>query len=137
MKNRYQYILFLISAIAVTFAVKTAYAEESSGIEVPAAPSMIEAPLLTPTPPKISEAILEVLKPEEWFRTFQQYIKVPFPGTEIKKVEVNQEKISELNFEIGKETGVDIMRFFQFIGKVLVIILEGVARIIRGLLSGG
>lgn len=90
----------------------------------------------TESTPPISETILKILKPEEAFKTLQNYIKLPLPGTGVKKVEVDKENVSKLNTQITKETGVDVLKFFQFIGKVLIIILEGATRLIRGLLQG-
>ena len=80
----------------------------------------------------VREEALKLLKPEQWFKTLEQYIKVPLPGTGVKDIEVNREKVSELNIEIGRETGVDLVKFFQFVGKILVIVFEGIARLIRG-----
>ena len=106
------------------------YAQISTSTEPP--------PIKSELPPSpVREAVLELLKPQQWFNTLQQYIKAPLPGTGVKDVEVDQEKVSELNIQISKETGVDLLQFFQFVGKVLVVILEGAARLIRGFIPGG
>ncbi len=95
-------------------------------------------PIKSELPPSpVREEILKLLNLGQWFKTFEQYIKVPLPGTGVKDIEINRENVSELNIEIGRETGVDLIKFFQFVGKVLVIILEGIARLIRGLIPGG
>lgn len=93
-------------------------------------------PIKSELPPSpVREAVLKLLKPDQWFNTLQQYIKAPLPGTGVKDVEVDREKVSELNIQISRETGVDLLKFFQFVGKVFVVILEGIARLIRGLLQ--
>lgn len=89
---------------------------------------------LRPDQSPVRKEILRLLQLESWFQTLQQYIKVPLPSTGVEEIEVDRGKVSELNFKIGKETGVDLLRFLQFVGKVLVILLEGVARVIRDLL---
>ncbi|MDO8560813.1 MAG: hypothetical protein Q7R91_01190 [bacterium] len=87
------------------------------------------------SPPPAKDAILKLLKPDELFKTLQNYIKVPLPGTGVKEVEINKGKVSELNQQVNEHTGVDLIKFFKFTGKILVIILETAARLIRGLLS--
>lgn len=89
---------------------------------------------LPPSP--VRDAILKLLQPEELFKTLQNYIRVPLPGTGVKEVEVDKGKVNELNQQVNEQTGVDIIKFLQFIGKLMVIILESVARLIRGLLAG-
>jgi len=86
-------------------------------------------------PPSLGEEILRTLQFEKVFKELQQYIRLPLPGTGREDFEVNREKVSELNIQIGKETGVDLITFFQFIGKILIIVLEGTARIIRGIIQ--
>ena len=88
---------------------------------------------LPPSP--VRDAFLKLLQPEELFRTLQTYIRVPLPGTGVKEIEVDKGKVGELNQQINQETGVNIVKFFQFVGKIMVIILESVARLIRGFLS--
>lgn len=125
MKN----VLIILSFSAVVAAVPCGFlyaqGQELDALEVP----------LTGDKPTVRDAILQIIQPEKLFNTFQQYIKVPLPGTGVKEVEVDPEKVSELNFQITKETGVDLLKFFQFIGKIFVIILEGTARIIRQLMQ--
>lgn len=126
--------LFVFSIVIVTAVIFLPhgflYAETSTSAEPP--------PIKSELPPSpVREAVLELLKPQQWLNILQQYIRAPLPGTGVKDVEVDKEKVSELNIEISKETGVDLLKFFQFVGKVLVVILEGIAKIIRGLVSGG
>ena len=82
----------------------------------------------------VRDAILKLLQPEEIFRTLQTYIRVPLPGTSVKDIEVDKGKVTELNQQINQETGVNIIKFFQFIGKVMVIIFESAAGLISGFL---
>lgn len=124
-------ILTPFFALAVLPVAFFAYAQDLQTLNEDSPAVRSELP-----PSPVREAVLELLRPEEWFRTLQQYIKVPLPGSNVKDIEVSQEKVSELNVQITAETGVDIIKFFKFIGKVLIIVLEGLARIIRGLLSG-
>lgn len=122
--------VFSILAAAVFLPYGFLYAQTTTSTEPP--------PIKSELPPSpVREAVLELLKPEQWFNTLQQYIKAPLPGTGVKDVEVDKEKVSELNIQISKETGVDLLKFFQFVGKVFVVILEGVARLIRGFIPGG
>lgn len=126
------YLLFLAFFITGVFAFHWVYAQEQGLFEDRSAERLEE---VLPSP--VRSEVIRVLKPEEWLKTLQQYIKAPLPGTDVKDVEVDKEKISELNLQISSETGVDLLKFFQFVGKVLVILLESIARLIRGLLSGG
>lgn len=137
MKKYTQYVPFLVLSFFILYPLGNAWAEESPAMTPSTGSPVSEAPNIAPNvPPKIREAILEVLKPNEWLQLFQQYIRLPLPGTDVKTIEVDRGKVSELNIEVGRETGVDLLRFFQFVGKVLVIILEGVSQIIRGFING-
>ena len=127
-KSAFFVVIMLASAILMPYGFLNAQTPSSSE------PPSIES--ILPSSP-VREAILELLKPEQWLKTLEQYIRVPRPGSDAKDIEVNQERVSELNIEIGRETGVDIIKFFQFAGKVLVIILESVARLIRGFIPSG
>lgn len=126
--------LFVISILAVILLAP--YGFLSAETTTPNGESLPIIKLELP-PSQVREAVLELLKPEQWFNTLQQYIKAPLPGTGVKDIEVDREKVSELNIQISKETGVDLLQFFQFVGKVLVVILEGAARLIRGFIPGG
>ena len=119
---------FLISAVMLGFSILISYAPviHAQGTEA-------RFPELPPSP--VRGAILELLQPEELFRTLRTYIRVPLPGTGVNEVEVDKGKAAELNRQINQETGVNIVKFFQFTGKVMAVILESAARLIRGLLS--
>lgn len=85
----------------------------------------------------VRDELIKLLRPEKWLESLQQYIKAPLPSTDIKSIDINEKKVSDLNTQISRETGVDILKFFQFVGKILVIFLEGAARLIRLVLPAG
>lgn len=130
---------FFICILVVTFGVflvHTPFAKaENPDANAPqgAGPSAIKSEL---PPSPVRDAILKLLQPEELFKTLQKYISVPLPGTGVKEVQINKGDVTELNRQVNTETGVDIIKFLQFIGKLMVIILESIARLIRGLLAG-
>lgn len=88
-------------------------------------------------PAPIRAAVLQLINAEGLLKTIRQYVKIPFPGTGVKNVEVNTQNVSELNQQIQSETGVDLFKFARFIGRILVSALEGAARLIKSNLPGG
>ncbi|MBI2639602.1 MAG: hypothetical protein HYW90_01775 [Candidatus Sungbacteria bacterium] len=126
MKNIFIVLSISAAVVAVPCGFLYAQGQELIVLEAPSAGNK----------PTARDAILQILQPEKLFNTLQQYVKVPLPGTGVREVEVDPEKVSELNVQITKETGVDLLKFFQFIGKIFVIVLEGIARIIRQLIDG-
>lgn len=128
-------IIFTILWAALPFYASHAQGEAPLDV-LKDIPSPQEVVSELPSSP-IRNAVLELLRPGELFKKLQDYVRVPLPGTDVKDVEVDKEKVSELNLDISRETGVDLLKFFQFVGKVFVVVLEGTARMIRGFLPGG
>lgn len=130
---------FLIVISILVFGILVSYASVIHAQSTEANPSQGTNPSeikseLPPSP--VRDAIFKLLQPAELFKTLQNYIRVPLPGTGVKEVQVNKGKVNELNQQVNQQTGVDIFKFLQFVGKVMVIILESVARLIRGLIAG-
>ena len=130
--------MFLIAIVILGFGILASYVPviHAQGTEASPPEGTNPPEIKSELPPSpVRDAILRLLQPEEIFRTLETYIRVPLPGTGVKEVEVDKGKVTELNQQINQETGVNIIKFFQFVGKVMVIIFEGAARLIRGFLA--